>query len=357
MDPSGGTVWSKAKAHKAPVNVVRSFAGAMLATGDDDGGVKLWDTRMPSATAAPVAFKDHEDVITDAIVDTGRATLLTSSGDGRLGVYDLRKPKLTATTEQEDDELLSLAMIKDGQTVVAGTQDGILLTYPWGKWVYKEGDSATYGPDKFKGHPQSIDSLLVFDSDTVITGSSDGLIRLVTIAPNKLVGILGEHDADPIERLAWDRHKKLIASASHDNTVKFWDVAYLYEDDDQEEEDGVGANNSSSSKGRGAAKSAVGGGRSRFADMPALALPAAGGDDDEDDDDDDEDMDSDDDAGDDDDEEDMGTRSGGRVATSSSSSSGRGAGGLKGTSSGSSGQGGAKGKGMGGKGGGFFDDL
>jgi hypothetical protein len=33
------------------------------------------------------------------------------------------------------------------------------------------------------------------------TGSSDGLVRLINIHPNTLVGVLGEHGDFPIERL------------------------------------------------------------------------------------------------------------------------------------------------------------
>ena len=38
---------------------------------------------------------------------------------------------------------------------------------------------------------QSIETLCVVDEDTVITGSSDGLLRLVQLQPNKLLGVLG----------------------------------------------------------------------------------------------------------------------------------------------------------------------
>lgn len=347
-------MWAKAKAHKAPVNVVRCFAGHMIASGDDDGGVKLWDSRVPSSEAAPVAFKEHDDVVTDIVIDESRATLLSSSGDGRLGVVDLRKSAFKAKTEQEDDELLSLAIIKDGATVVAGSQDGALLSYKWGKWAYKDGDADTYGPDKFRGHPQSIDSILPVDADTLVTGSSDGIIRLVTVAPNKLVGVLGEHSEDPIERLAFDRSRRLLASASHDDTVKFWDVGYLYEADDEggeEEEEGEGAAASSSS-GSGKRKS-------KFTSLPALQLPSGGGGDNDDDDDEDDSMDDEDDSDEDedDDEEDMG---GSSSAANRSGAGGRGRlqpiAAVRGPAKNAKGKGAAKGKG-GSAAKDFFDDL
>ena len=47
-----------------------------------------------------------------------------------------------------------------------------------------------------------MDALAEFDADTLLTGSSDGVIRIVSILPNKMLGVVGEHDAYPVERLS-----------------------------------------------------------------------------------------------------------------------------------------------------------
>jgi hypothetical protein len=87
-------------AHPAPVNVVRCFADTLLVSGDDDGGLRVWDTRAASREPAAV-LSPHEDVITDLLVDAARSTLLSTSGDGTLGVHDLRKMgKRSTVTEQ-----------------------------------------------------------------------------------------------------------------------------------------------------------------------------------------------------------------------------------------------------------------
>jgi WD repeat-containing protein 55 len=195
---------------------------------------------------------------------------------------------------QCDDELLSVALLKGGSTVVTGTQEGVLQVWEWGKWLWGDDDEEEDGPEHFTGHPSSIDAVLAVDDDAVVTGSSDGIIRLLTVHPNKLVGIIGEHGDGglPVERLAWSRDKRVLASASHDNTVKLWDVAYLFEDDDDGGDD----------DGDGAGKAAVPAGdklvgpstrRGRFVDLPAIAMSGAAGgggldDDDDDDEDDDE---------------------------------------------------------------------
>lgn len=138
-------------------------------------------------------------------------------------------------------------------------------------------------------------AVLAYDDDSVLTGSSDGLIRILSIQPNRMLGILGEHSGEhrevcprfracagltllwlqtceltdrlsiylavrhpsvgllraakrsavllpclpadyPIERLSMSADKAFLASASHDNTVKLWDLSQLAEDDDDDEE-------------------------------------------------------------------------------------------------------------------------
>ncbi len=55
---------------------------------------------------------------------------------------------------------------------------------------------------RFPGHPESVDALIVWDDSTLLTGSSDGMIRVVNILPNKLLGVVGAHEDMPIESLA-----------------------------------------------------------------------------------------------------------------------------------------------------------
>jgi hypothetical protein len=144
---------------------------------------------------------------------------------------------LLARSDNLEDELLSISIIKDGNKVVTGTQDGILYVWSWGYW----GDAS----DRFPGHPQSIGSLINIDDTTLCTGSSDGIIRVVSIQPNKLLGVVGEHSTDdfPIERLKVSRDRQqenldmFIASTSHDGAVKFWNVQFLYDKDDEENEE------------------------------------------------------------------------------------------------------------------------
>jgi len=107
----------------------------------------------------------------------------------------------------------------------------VLVIFTWEQWA----DIS----DRYPGHPKSIDTMVKIDEDTIITGSSDGLIRVVQLFPNKLLGVIGEHEEFPIERIRLSRENKYLGSCSHDNTVKFWNVGYLFQNDDNDNDENL----------------------------------------------------------------------------------------------------------------------
>ena len=82
------------------------------------------------------------------------------------------------------------------------------------------------------GHPGSIDTMISYDRDIVITGCEDGLIRAVSVLPNKIIAILGD-TLDPseevfhIQKVTLSHDKNLLASCTLDDMVKIIDVSNL----------------------------------------------------------------------------------------------------------------------------------
>ncbi|KAL2643045.1 hypothetical protein R1flu_010632 [Riccia fluitans] len=225
-DPETGITAARlTDAHSAAINRIVNATETTVATGDDEGTIKIWDTRQNSCVGT---FDTHEDFIADMEYVPASHQLLSASGDGTLSVCNLRRMKVDAQSQFAEDELLSVVVVKNGRKVVCGSQEGILLIYSWGYFA----DCS----DRFVGHPNSVDALLKLDEDTLVTGSSDGMIRVVSILPNKMIGVIGEHADFPVERLAFSSDKAILGSASHDNTVKLWDVRYLLEEDEAVEE-------------------------------------------------------------------------------------------------------------------------
>jgi hypothetical protein len=371
LDASGGggrEVWRAGPgAHGAAVSRVLPLPGlggiasdCLFAAGDEDGVLCVWDVRCKagggggkkklagaSAAASAPALRcaEHTDFISDLCAGGPRRPhmLLATSGDGTLSVHDARaasssaapaapaagtqKKKKTGASARRradglvarsepggaDDELLSVAVARGGGKVVAGGQSGALSIFSWGEW-----EDPT---DRFPGHPESVDALAAVDEGTLLTGSSDGLIRVIGLLPNRLMGVLGVHgdDGSPVERLAVGggggkgAALRALASSGHGECVRLWDLGCFFEEEEEDEDDEEGeaaeeaveeAPAAGGSKqdpaaavlaaaARAAAKSSGGAGGGKKKKKAAGASSSS--DDDDDDDGDDSDSDSDDD--------------------------------------------------------------
>jgi len=75
----------------------------VVATGDDDGLIRIWDLRMAQAgdtkKACALELKEHEGTISDLSYVADKQMLLSTSNDGMLGVFDLRKADLYAMSD------------------------------------------------------------------------------------------------------------------------------------------------------------------------------------------------------------------------------------------------------------------
>lgn len=96
----------------------------------------------------------------------------------------------------------------------------------------------------FRSHPHSIDALCNLPSSypssysTILTGSSDGLLRAVQLFPTKLLGVVADHGEFPIERIAVDMGGEghWVGSVGHDEVLRLTDLREVLEDEVEGEE-------------------------------------------------------------------------------------------------------------------------
>jgi len=236
IDSTGRVTLVYSDAHNDPINKIINLSDNLVATGDDGGVVKLWDIRVGGSEVKNWDW--HDDFVSGLCFNSDQNTLLSIGGDAILCAYDLRinskrynerthKTNLASRSDDQEAELSCISLSKGGKKVLCGSQDGVILIFSWGKW----GDCS----DRFPGHPETVDCLLPVDDSTVLSGSSDGLIRVLSIHPNKVLGVLGDHDGFPVEALAGSVDGRLLASIAHDERARFWDTA-LFADDVAEAE-------------------------------------------------------------------------------------------------------------------------
>lgn len=223
LDCNGKLISHITKAHKDSVNVVKYLPNNLLASGDDEGTVKLWDLRISSPNV--ITYEEQAETITDFTYSESSSFLLSTSVDGTLAVYDLKKSntskeKLYALSDCLEEDLLSVVIVKDSRFVLCSTNEGRIFVFKW-DWF---GDCK----DRIVGHPNSIDSMIKIDENTVLTGSEDGILRGVSIYPNKIVALLGQHSEDdehfPIQKISVSHCKNFAASCSHDSSIKFYEI-------------------------------------------------------------------------------------------------------------------------------------
>jgi WD40 repeat protein len=229
LDANGGEVF-KIKAHRTPINKLATLDASIFATGDDAGEVKIWDVRTGGQDAV-MEWHVHEDFISGFAYSPERNALLSVSGDATLVAYDLRKggggvdAKQNAfRSEDQEAEMHCVTIFKHGKKVVCGTTDGVMLVFTWDRWA----DCS----DRYPGHPETVDCMLKIDESTVLTGSSDGLIRAVSIQPNKMIGVLGDHEDFPVEGMRASPDGMLLASFAHDNLIRWNDISMFVGDED-----------------------------------------------------------------------------------------------------------------------------
>lgn len=122
-----------------------------------------------------------------------------------------------------EDDLNCISLVKNEEFVITGSEGGVLNLFKW-DWF---GDSK----DRIVGHPEPIETIVKFNERLLLTGCSDGWVRIVSLFPNS-VKIFQNHaddidEAMPITKIELSRCKKFLASISHDNCIKFYDISEI----------------------------------------------------------------------------------------------------------------------------------
>ncbi|KTG38980.1 hypothetical protein cypCar_00028769 [Cyprinus carpio] len=194
LDAEAGKLLTRIpKAHNAPINALLLVDENIVATGDDEGTLKVWDMRRGTSF---MDLKQHEDYISDITIDQNKRTLLTASGDGTMGVFNIRRRRFELLSEFQNGDLNSVCIMKRGRKVVCGSGEGKIYIFNW------NGFGAT--SDRFAVQAEA-----------------------VSVLPNRVLGSVGQHLGESIEEIARSRDTRFLASCAHDQLIKFWDISSL----------------------------------------------------------------------------------------------------------------------------------
>jgi len=222
LDTETWTVKHKfVKCHDSPLYSCASLDPNISVTGDEDGFVKMWDNRQGDTSI--MTFKRFDEFVS-SFLKIDSTHLIAASGEGTIQSFDLRQKKPDIQSEMYDGELNCMGTVRSGTKLVVGSGTGPLYLF--------SKDQYGLHSDQFPGHPDGVNALIPITDNVIITGCEDGNIRAVHLYPHRFLGVIGHHEDEfPIERLDVNTSGEIVASISHDNRVKFWNVTYLEEMD------------------------------------------------------------------------------------------------------------------------------
>uniref|UniRef100_A0A182MZ01 WD repeat-containing protein 55 homolog n=1 Tax=Anopheles dirus TaxID=7168 RepID=A0A182MZ01_9DIPT len=203
-------------AHDEPVYSMAVVSEQLFATGDDDGTVKLWDLRQRDAV---FSLRPVEDFISCILANqTQQKYMLLTSGDGLLTTINLLQRKLYVQSEPYEEEMNCMGTFKRESKLVVGTSKGNYYTYNWGQFAYH--------CDAFVGPKASANRMVPITEQIAVMAGEDGILRAMHLVPGRMLGIVGQHSM-AIDTLDISGSGELIATSSHDNDVRFWNIKYF----------------------------------------------------------------------------------------------------------------------------------
>ncbi|KAH9578063.1 WD40 repeat [Trypanosoma melophagium] len=254
-----GTKKKEKNPHKFGISALNVCDENMVATGDDDGMIVLWDMRQRTPA---FRYHEHGDYVSQMIYFSDIQELVSSSGDTCLGVFDLRAGKIRDYSEKRKDELNCFAFVNNTgnntssfiPSIVCGTPNGGIPVWKFGSW------RRPY--DLLERHPAECESIISFNNpdstfnhNIILTGACDGLVRVIQMYPvrrnlcqlsardfnyshhNSLGGksssahanaaIQRQRGNEGITRMRLSHDSAMLAVCGTDNTIDFVDVRFL----------------------------------------------------------------------------------------------------------------------------------
>jgi WD40 repeat protein len=209
----------KGNPHKTGIATVNVCEENIIATGDDDGKIVLWDLRQPAATAK---YHDHADYVSQLLYFSEQKTLVSTSGDTCIAAFDIRKGETMDISEPRKEELSCMAYIPASNDIICGTPSGNLPVFKFNAW------RRPY--DVHAKHPLECDALLTYNDNIVFTGAVDGVVRVVQHYPvRRILCHMGGSDRRRfgINQLCISHDRNTLAVAGSECFVQFHDIEFL----------------------------------------------------------------------------------------------------------------------------------
>ena len=194
--------------------VALSHDNTILASGEDNKRIKLWDLSSQQLIAN---FPGHIQAITAVIFNDNDTILATASDDQTINLWDVKTLAKIHTFSGHAHAVKSLAFHPQGQILASGSWDKTIKI-----WDINTGLSL----DTLTGHKLQVNAVAFNPQGQLLASASyDRTVRIWKLAEGKfnlLTTLLGHTWA--VLTVAFSPNGQILATGSGDNTIKLWDV-------------------------------------------------------------------------------------------------------------------------------------
>ncbi len=193
-------------------HVVFSSDSRILASCGHDSTVQLWDT----TTGEFLKILQHSSMVFCTAFSPNGKILVSCVENALIKLWDIATGEILKILSSHENCVWTVAFSPDGKTIASGGEDKSIKLWDVDTGVCLQ---------TWRGHTEWVKSVKFSpDGTMLISGSFDRTVRIWDVGSGACLKILHEH-SEPVILVDISPDGKTIASASYDSTIRLWEMS------------------------------------------------------------------------------------------------------------------------------------